>query len=319
ESVVSKISQYELFSSIDLRSAYHQIPIQDEEKPYIAFEACGKLYQFCHIPFGFTNDVACFQRTIDSLLEKEKLKDTFAYLDDITVCGLTQIEDDQNLKRFLEVTSKYNLSLNMDKCKITSKSINMLGYSITKRSIEPDPDRLQPLLNLPLPNDTNSLRRIIGMFLHYFKWISRFSKKIQPLGRYTIPFTVEPVSDYLIAATLSRQERSVALFSRILLVTEQKQSSLKNEACAVVEASRKNTTPHEGYIDMPLVKEVELIVANPAYAHVKFPDRREDTVSVRHLAPAPQEEENLNIFTEGAFPLESYISEDSTFEEFDHD
>ena len=35
----------------------------------------------------------------------------------------------------------------------------------------------------------------------------------------------------------------------------------------------------------PLVDEVELIKANPNFAHVRFPDGREDTVSLKHLAP----------------------------------
>lgn len=35
----------------------------------------------------------------------------------------------------------------------------------------------------------------------------------------------------------------------------------------------------------PLVDEVELIEANPLYAHVQFPGGREDTVSLKHLAP----------------------------------
>lgn len=35
----------------------------------------------------------------------------------------------------------------------------------------------------------------------------------------------------------------------------------------------------------PLVEEVELLECNPDYAHVRYPDGRETTVSVRHLAP----------------------------------
>ncbi|XP_065683116.1 uncharacterized protein LOC136096010 [Hydra vulgaris] len=35
----------------------------------------------------------------------------------------------------------------------------------------------------------------------------------------------------------------------------------------------------------PLVDEVQLIDANPQYAHIKYPDGRETTVSLRHLAP----------------------------------
>lgn len=35
----------------------------------------------------------------------------------------------------------------------------------------------------------------------------------------------------------------------------------------------------------PIVQEVELLEANPDYAHVRLPDGRETTVSIRHLAP----------------------------------
>jgi len=35
----------------------------------------------------------------------------------------------------------------------------------------------------------------------------------------------------------------------------------------------------------PLVDEVELIEANPSYAHIRFEDGRKYTVSLKHLAP----------------------------------
>ena len=35
----------------------------------------------------------------------------------------------------------------------------------------------------------------------------------------------------------------------------------------------------------PLVDRVELLDANPQYAHVRYPDGRETTVFIRHLAP----------------------------------
>ena len=39
----------------------------------------------------------------------------------------------------------------------------------------------------------------------------------------------------------------------------------------------------------PLVDEVELVQANPHYAHVRYSDGRETTVAVKHLAPRGQE------------------------------
>ena len=39
----------------------------------------------------------------------------------------------------------------------------------------------------------------------------------------------------------------------------------------------------------PLVDEVELLQANPHYAHVRYSDGRETTVAIKHLAPRGQE------------------------------
>ena len=59
------------------------------------------LYQFTRIPFGVTNGVACFQRKMDEFISEEELKGTFAYLDNVTICGRTQVEHDNNLNDFL--------------------------------------------------------------------------------------------------------------------------------------------------------------------------------------------------------------------------
>lgn len=45
----------------------------------------------------------------------------------------------------------------------------------------------------------------------------------------------------------------------------------------------------------PLVQEVELIEANPEYAHVRLPDGRETSVSLRHLAPRGDETQNQDM------------------------
>ena len=120
EKTVNEVAKHKFYSTLDLKSAYHQVPIRDDEKLYTAFEAGGRLYQFRRIPFGVTNGVACFQRIID-IIQSENLKGTYAYLDNITVCGMSQEEHDQNLERFLEAAKKYNLAFNHDKSIMSTK------------------------------------------------------------------------------------------------------------------------------------------------------------------------------------------------------
>lgn len=243
EELISRISQYKIFSRIDLKSAYHQVPIFDSETQYTAFEADGKLYQFRRVPFGVTNGVACFQRTIDTVIEEEQLKDTVPYLDNVTIGGRDQQEHDRNLQKCFVAAKKYNLTLNEEKCVYSTKSIALLGYIIENKTIRPDPDRLAPLMSLPIPSDTASLQRALGMFAHYCKWIPSFSAEIQPLLTESsfplsekavaafnflknsvayatltaieddVPFRVETdASDFAIGLTLSQVGRRIAFF-----------------------------------------------------------------------------------------------------------
>lgn len=270
ESIISNVAKYNYYSQIDLKSAYHQFPILNSEKKYTAFEACGCLYQFTRIPFGITNGVAAFQRTLEYIIQTEKLNAIYTYLDDVTVCGKTKEDHDRNLQNFMNAVKKYNLTLNEKKCTFGSESINLLGYSICKNIIKPDEDRIRPLLNLPAPLDSSSMKRVLGMFAHYSKWISNFSDKIKPLITsekfpldnqakncfetlksdiakaslfaidYNETFTVETdASDYAIAATLSQNRRPVAFFSRTLSGPERRHSSIEKEAAAIIEALRK--------------------------------------------------------------------------------
>jgi len=49
-----------------------------------AFEADGKLFQYRRLPFGVTNGLAAFQRTMDDFIKRHALKKVHAYLDDLT-------------------------------------------------------------------------------------------------------------------------------------------------------------------------------------------------------------------------------------------
>ena len=175
------MAQYAVFSTFDLKSAYHQIPITESDRPFTAFEACGRLYQFTRIPFGVTNGVAAFQRSMNDFIDKNQLNGTFAYLDNITVCGIDQADHDRNVQCFLDKIKGYSLTLNEDKTIASVTEIRMLGYLISNKNIRPDPERMQPLINLPIPTDQTSLKRALGLFSYYSQWVPKYSDALRPL------------------------------------------------------------------------------------------------------------------------------------------
>ena len=89
--LTQEIAKYKIYSSLDLKSSYHQIPMKEENKPYTAFEVNGKLYQFCRIPFGVTNGVSCFQSIVDKIIKENNLTDVYANVDNSVIVGKNQI------------------------------------------------------------------------------------------------------------------------------------------------------------------------------------------------------------------------------------
>ncbi|KAG7164387.1 pol Retrovirus-related Pol polyprotein from transposon-like 16 [Homarus americanus] len=164
--------------------------------PFTAFEADGKLYQFCRVPFGVTNGVACFQRTIDEFIRRNELLGTFAYID-TTIAGSSQQEHDKNLSRFLKAAKKSKFTLNENKSVFSATSIDLLGYTISQGTLKSDTDRLRPLKELSHLKDLPALRRMIGLFSYYSQWISHFSDKVRPLVKaQTFPFQGEAESAF---------------------------------------------------------------------------------------------------------------------------
>ena len=269
DDTVNAIAQYRVFSTIDLRSAYHQVSIRECDKPYTAFQAGSALYQFTRIPFGVTNGVACFQRIMTDIIASENLQGTIPYIDDVTICGKDQEEHNENLKRFQEVAARRQITCNDDKSVFSTRKLSILGHIVEEGEVRPDPERLRPLLQLPTPTDKKSLNRVLGFFSHYSPWIQHYSEKIRPLTTTStfpisreakmtfeslkkdiansvvcavnedIPFSVETdASDYAIAATLNQNGRPVAFFSRTLHGPEISHASVEKEAKAIIEAIR---------------------------------------------------------------------------------
>ena len=267
--LVNEIAQFRVFSTVDLKSAYHQIPLKAEDRKYTAFEASGGLYQFTRLPFGVTNGVACFQRTIMQFIEEEKLKGIFPYLDNITICGHSERDHENNLQAFFEAAKRRNLVFNESKTVLTTRKLPILGFEIEDGQIRPDPKRFEPLRQMQVPNDKKSLNRAIGFFSYYSKWIPYFSDKIKPLTQSKsfpisetamnsfnelksiieqavvtaideeIPFQVETdASEIALAATLTQNGKPVAFFSRMLHGSELQHSAIEKEAQAVIESIR---------------------------------------------------------------------------------
>ena len=185
DDMVLELSNFSVVSTLDLKSAYDQIPFAYKDKPFTAFEAYGKLFQFKRLPFGPTNAVAAFQRKVNELNRTEKFEGTLANLDNLTVGGFCEKDHDDKLARLLEAAAKYNLTFNHVKSNQRTDSVTLLGYENSQGRLRPGPDRLQTLRDLKPPSTIKYLKRFLELFGNYSQWLPQFTDKIYPLSRST--------------------------------------------------------------------------------------------------------------------------------------
>ena len=79
DAIVNEVAKWKCISTLDLKSAYHQIKIRPEDRPFTAFQLGSELYQWKVMPFGLTNAVLAFQRVMNEFIERYQLKGVNVY------------------------------------------------------------------------------------------------------------------------------------------------------------------------------------------------------------------------------------------------
>ena len=91
---------------------------------------------------------------MNDFITSEGLLDTFAYLDNVTICGKNQAHYDYNLERFLKAAKSRNLT----------RTLNIVGNVVSEGEIGSDPNRMKALYDLPPPRTKKELKQILGLF-----------------------------------------------------------------------------------------------------------------------------------------------------------
>ena len=84
------------------------------------------------------------------------------YIDDMLVKSLLAEQHLDHLRQAFEVLQKYGMKLNPTKCSFGVAAGKFLGYMVTQRGIEANPDQIRSIMNLQSPACIRDVQRLTG-------------------------------------------------------------------------------------------------------------------------------------------------------------
>ena len=106
EDIFSKLNGVKYFSTLDLRTGYHHIPLDKSSMPKTAFNSPLGKYEYIKVPFSLAQAPACFQELITGILKDFGF--AIAYLDDIIIFSTTAMEHLLHIKKVYENLDQQN-------------------------------------------------------------------------------------------------------------------------------------------------------------------------------------------------------------------
>ena len=172
-----------IFSVLDLKSGYWQVPLDPSSKPYTAFSTPdGALYQFTVMPFGLKNAPGTFQR----LMTNEVLcgyLNVFCkvYLDDIIIYSSDMASHINHLRLIFERLRIHNLKVSPEKCQFATSELDYLGHHISGGTITPQEKHILAVKNFKPPGNKKQLQSFLGTCNWIREYVPHMSEIIAPL------------------------------------------------------------------------------------------------------------------------------------------
>ncbi|PKI64783.1 hypothetical protein CRG98_014852, partial [Punica granatum] len=163
--LVDNTAHHTQFSFMDGFSGYNQIQMAEEDKIKTTFITMWGTFCYKVMPFGLKNVRATYQRAMVTLFHDMMHKEIEVYVDDIIAKSKEGEDHLVNLKRLFDRLRKYKLRLNPAKCTFGVKSGKLLGFVVSEKGIEVDPDKIKAIMELPPPSivhETDPLKYLLG-------------------------------------------------------------------------------------------------------------------------------------------------------------
>ena len=137
-------------------------------------------YHYKVMPFGLKNAGSTYQRMMTKMFEPQLGKSIEIYVDDMVVKIKVVFEHLGDLGNTFGVLRKHKLCLNASKCSFGMGSGKLLGYMVTRKGIEVNPDQIKAINDLKSPQNAKEIQKLTEMIAALNRFISRSADRCRP-------------------------------------------------------------------------------------------------------------------------------------------
>ena len=182
ETCLDTLSNAAWYSTFDLRSGFHQLPVNPRDINKTTFVCHRGSYRFRKMPFELCNAPGTFHRIMDTVLNGLNFEICLVYLDDIIVFSRDLESHLARLAQLFQRLREANLKLKPSKCRLLQKRVTFL---VSQAGVETDPDKIAAVLNWPVPRNLRQSRAFVGLCQYYRRFVPNFSETAKPLHDLT--------------------------------------------------------------------------------------------------------------------------------------
>jgi hypothetical protein len=124
------------------------------------------------MPFGLKSARATYQRGIQRCLYSQLGCNTEAYVDDM---GVKTREEEGLISDLVETFDnlrKFKMKLNPEKCTFRVPSGKLLGYMVSRRGIDPSPEKVSAITKMKPPESLHDVQKLTGCMAALSRFIS---------------------------------------------------------------------------------------------------------------------------------------------------
>ena len=180
DQLVDAIYGHPRMSFLDAFLGYHQIALATKDQEKIAFISPDANYHYTMMAFGLKNAGTTYQQMIMRMFRDTIRRIVEVYIDNMVVKSKRKACHIEDLQGVFGVLRQHKLRVNMDKCAFGVVAGKFLGYLITNRGIEVNPDQIEAVKRLKPPSNLKEVQVLASMLAALNRFISKFVDRCHP-------------------------------------------------------------------------------------------------------------------------------------------